>query len=152
MDDRDRTGRTWGIGGGPSGSLTLVFDGKGQAALVLSAGGGGYAGAGGGVAATLQATDADRVQDLNGPFVQTGGSLQLALFNGGAEWVVQAAPDGAARRSVNGLNINLGAGVDLKKIVCPLEFHSMWETSVVHVLPTATMFDEGVDPNLFWRY
>jgi hypothetical protein len=140
------------LGGGLSGSVMLVFDDEGRAAIVRSGGGGGYAGLGGSLTLILQATDADKVQDLNGPVVQTGGSLQLAALNAWAEWVVQQTPAGSQRPSINGANLNIGAGADPKQVICPFEVHTMLETSRVHVIPAATMFDEDVDPGLFWRY
>ena len=124
-------GFTIGLGGGISASAMLVFDDNGNVGIAFSGGGGGYAGVGGSVGIMLQGTNADVIQQLNGPVVQTGGSISLGL-SGGGEWVIQEGPTGA----IQGLNVNVGAGLDFK-IPCPVEMHSMLEVTKVIVIPPA---------------
>jgi len=116
-----------GLGGGVSGSVMLVFDDNGNAGLALSGGGGGYAGMGGSGGIVVQRTNADVIQHLNGPVVQTGGSLSL-LGSIGGEWVIQNGPTGA----IQGVNFNVGAGL---KVPVPVEMHSMLEVTKVIVFP-----------------
>lgn len=107
-----------GVGGAASGSVMIVIDDKGHIGLVISGGGGGFAGAGASVGLQIQVTDADTIQNLEGPCVQTGGSGGVGL-SGGAEWVVQQGPNGA----INGANLSFGVGASL----APVEFHSVVE-------------------------
>ena len=124
-------GITIGVGGGASGSILLVFDDNGNFGVALGGGGGGYAGAGGSAGIILQGTNADVITELNGPVVQTGGSVDVGL-SVGAEWVVQKGP----QHSTQGANINVGVGIDAK-IPCPIEMHSMLEGTKVKVLVPA---------------
>ncbi len=122
-------GITIGLGGGVSGSIMIVWDDEGDIGLAIGGGGGGYAGAGGSAGFMYQQTNADVIQDLQGPVVQTGGSLDLGLSVGG-EWVVQKGPESA----ISGFNANVGVGLDIK-IPCPIEMHSMLEGTGIIVFP-----------------
>jgi hypothetical protein len=106
----------------------VVVDDKLNLGLAVSGGGGGYAGVGGSAVAILQATDADTIHRLEGPVVQTGGSIDLGL-SVGAEWVAQKGPTGP----INGINLNVGVGIE-GKIVCPIEIHGMVEYTEVRTL------------------
>lgn len=119
-----------GLGGGVSGSVMLVFDDNGNVGLALSGGGGGYAGMGGSGGIVVQGTNADVIQHLNGPVVQTGGSLSL-LGSIGGEWVIQNGPTGA----IQGVNFNVGAGLVVLGVPVPVEMHSMLEVTKVIVFP-----------------
>jgi len=112
----------FGAGAGGSGSVTIVFDGHGGIAIVSSGGGGGYAGVGGSLTVQGQWTNADRVQDLAGVCVQTGGSVGVGIFGGGAEWV--------AAKNYQGVNFGGGLSAGL----APVEMHSNIEYGKVTTL------------------
>jgi len=114
-----------------SGSIIIVFDGLGNIGIAISGGGGGYAGIGGSGGIVIQGTDADNINLLNGPVVQTGGSGGPPGVGIGLEWVVQNS-DGV---TVNGFNFNAGPGLQGNGVT-PFEFHSMLEnTRVVRICP-----------------
>jgi len=121
-------GGTGGAGGGISGSVMIVFDDNGHIGIAISGGGGGYAGVSASGGVIFQRTNADIIQDLQGPVVQTGGSLTLGVISGGGEWVIQQGPESA----ISGFNVNIGAGPGL----CPIEMHGILEGTKIIVLGT----------------
>jgi len=64
------------------------------------------------------------------------GSASL-IGSVGGEWVIQEGPTGA----IQGLNVNVGAGLDFK-IPCPIEMHSMLEVTKVIVIPSVPISPE----------
>lgn len=111
----------FGAGAGGSVSIMLAFDGHGGIAVVYSGGGGGFGGVGGSATVQGQWTSADRVQDLSGVCVQTGGSGGEGL-GGGLEWV--------AAEKYQGVNLNFGLAGGL----APIEMHSNIEVAKVTAL------------------
>lgn len=137
----------FGVGGGVSGSIMIVFDGHGGIAVALSKGGGGYAGAGGSATLQGQWTHADTVQDLEGVSVQTGGTGG-ALLGGGAEWV--------AAKDYQGVNVNFGL-VGLSPIPAPVEMHSFLEdTDIITIKPSTSQPEidepEAASPLIYEYY
>ena len=129
-------GFTAGLGLGVSGSVLVVFDNKGNVGLILSGGGGGYAGIGAGGVGMLQVTSAPTIQDLNGFVVQFGGSVILGPDIGagvGAEWVVQKGPEGP----IHGLNFNVGPAGN---VPIPFEIHGLLEYGKVIISTNISHF------------
>ncbi len=124
-----------------SASAMIVWDGHGNVGFALSGGGGGMAGASFSGGPTFQATNADNIDLLNGPVVQTGASGSIQVVSMGAEWVAQGSDLGP----INGLNVNIGAGPVLP-IPLPVEAHSVVEYTKVKV------FDDWVNPEDEWEY
>ncbi|GAB4404629.1 MAG: hypothetical protein Kow00123_16440 [Anaerolineales bacterium] len=117
-------GGTIGLGKGLSGSVMFVMDDNFHLGIVVSAGGGAYAGGGASGGITLQRTNADTIYDLEGPVVQTGGSVSVFGANVGAEWVVQRREE----QAIQGWNVNIGVGVE-GKLATPFEMHGMLEVT-----------------------
>jgi hypothetical protein len=97
-----------GLGGnifagiGVRADIGIAIDFKGNIALVGTAGGGGYAAAGGGIGPYLTTTNAPTVHYLQGPNVQIGGQIG-EVGSVGAEVILFRGPD---RERYSGLSIS----------------------------------------------